>query len=114
LIEPLGRGRWRSVPLLPLIAAVVLGITSCGDEETPPDPPSETPVVDLSEAMVGDNLLLVSFDTTRADRLGCYGFEAAITPSIDGSAMKAWHRCRWLLNRRNKRVRCGSFGKKAV
>ena len=29
------------------------------------------------------NLLLVTFDTTRADRLGCYGFEGIRTPSID-------------------------------
>lgn len=29
------------------------------------------------------NLLLVTFDTTRADRLGCYGFQDARTPNID-------------------------------
>ncbi len=32
------------------------------------------------------NLLLVTFDTTRADRLGCYGFEGARTPYIDSLA----------------------------
>jgi len=29
------------------------------------------------------NLLLVTLDTTRADRLGCYGFSLARTPAID-------------------------------
>ncbi|MBN2206070.1 MAG: hypothetical protein JW742_01580, partial [Candidatus Aminicenantes bacterium] len=30
------------------------------------------------------NLLLVTLDTTRADRLGCYGYAPAATPAIDG------------------------------
>lgn len=29
------------------------------------------------------NLLLVTLDTTRADRLGCYGFSGALTPALD-------------------------------
>jgi choline-sulfatase len=29
------------------------------------------------------NLLLVTLDTTRADRLGCYGFQLARTPALD-------------------------------
>ncbi|MEA2063618.1 MAG: sulfatase-like hydrolase/transferase [Gemmatimonadota bacterium] len=29
------------------------------------------------------NLLLVSFDTTRADRIGCYGYRPAETPNFD-------------------------------
>jgi arylsulfatase A-like enzyme/Flp pilus assembly protein TadD len=32
------------------------------------------------------NVLLVTLDTTRADRLGCYGCESAATPAIDGLA----------------------------
>jgi len=32
------------------------------------------------------NLLLVSLDTTRADRLGCYGYAAAQTPRLDALA----------------------------
>jgi arylsulfatase A-like enzyme len=31
----------------------------------------------------GRNLLLISLDTVRADRLGCYGYGAATTPAID-------------------------------
>lgn len=29
------------------------------------------------------NLLLITLDTTRADRLGCYGYEQALTPALD-------------------------------
>jgi len=29
------------------------------------------------------NVLLVTLDTTRADRLGCYGYRAALTPALD-------------------------------
>ena len=29
------------------------------------------------------NILLITLDTTRADHLGCYGYEKAQTPNID-------------------------------
>lgn len=32
------------------------------------------------------NVLLVTFDTTRADRIGCYGNERIATPALDGLA----------------------------
>jgi hypothetical protein len=32
------------------------------------------------------NVVVVTLDTTRADRLGCYGFKAAETPNIDALA----------------------------
>ncbi len=32
------------------------------------------------------NLLLITMDTTRADRLGCYAFPDALTPALDGLA----------------------------
>jgi len=32
------------------------------------------------------NILLLTIDTTRADRLGCYGYQQAKTPSLDGLA----------------------------
>jgi arylsulfatase A-like enzyme len=35
-------------------------------------------------AAVGFNVLLVTLDTTRPDRLGCYGYGQARTPTIDG------------------------------
>ncbi len=36
----------------------------------------------------GTNLLLVTLDTTRADRLGCYGHAAARTPNLDALATR--------------------------
>ncbi|MCH7799707.1 MAG: sulfatase-like hydrolase/transferase [Planctomycetes bacterium] len=38
--------------------------------------------------LAGFNVLLVTLDTTRADRLGCYGFEDAATPVLDGLARR--------------------------
>jgi len=32
------------------------------------------------------NLLLITLDTTRADRLGCYGYRSALTPALDALA----------------------------
>jgi arylsulfatase A-like enzyme/Tfp pilus assembly protein PilF len=32
------------------------------------------------------NVLLITMDTTRADRLGCYGYKRAKTPNLDGLA----------------------------
>jgi choline-sulfatase len=37
-------------------------------------------------AASGYNLLVLTLDTTRADRLGCYGYEAAATPVLDALA----------------------------
>lgn len=34
-------------------------------------------------AAARDNILLITLDTTRADRLGCYGYAAARTPRLD-------------------------------
>ena len=36
----------------------------------------------------GCNVLLITLDTTRADRLGCYGFDKAATPALDGLAAR--------------------------
>jgi choline-sulfatase len=38
----------------------------------------------LSSREVRPNVLLVTIDTLRADRLGCYGYKAASTPVLDG------------------------------
>jgi len=52
-----------------------LALFGCGhkSEPTPPVEPER-------------NLLLISLDTTRADRLGCYGYAGPTTPSIDALA----------------------------
>lgn len=49
-------------------AAISIGIGGCGPKERPP------------------NVLLVTFDTTRADRIGCYGNQRIETPTLDGLA----------------------------
>lgn len=55
------------------LAALLSGLAACA--EAPEDPaPREW------------NVLLVTLDTTRADRLGCYGREGAVTPNLDGLA----------------------------
>ena len=41
-----------------------------------------------SAAETPPNLLLVTLDTTRADRLGCYGYRAALTPNLDALAAR--------------------------
>ena len=42
-------------------------------------------LVETGEAR-GFNVLLVTLDTVRADRLGCYGHESAETPTLDSLA----------------------------
>jgi arylsulfatase A-like enzyme len=39
-------------------------------------------------SLAGDNLLLITLDTTRADRLGCYGYSGAATPALDALARR--------------------------
>jgi len=38
------------------------------------------------ESLEGWNVLLLTLDTTRRDRVGCYGYEAARTPNLDALA----------------------------
>ena len=57
-----------------VIAAVLLAGSGCSlGERRPP---------------VRPNVLLVTIDTLRADRLGCYGYRAAVTPTLDGLASR--------------------------
>lgn len=39
-------------------------------------------------AAAGYNILLITLDTTRADRIGCYGYAKAQTPVLDGVAAR--------------------------
>ena len=57
--------RWGQLTLGLLL---VLSLGGCGSEPTPP------------------NVLLITLDTTRADRLGCYGHTAAETTTLDALA----------------------------
>ncbi|MCH2107134.1 MAG: sulfatase-like hydrolase/transferase, partial [Planctomycetes bacterium] len=60
---------------LPLLLA--LSLCACAKED--PAGGAETAEDALS-------LLVIGLDTTRADRLGCYGYENAETPTIDSVA----------------------------
>jgi len=57
-----------------IIAGVILAVQGCA----PPPPP------EMEERPV--NVLLVVVDTLRADRLGCQGNDAGLTPSMDRAA----------------------------
>lgn len=61
---------------LTLAGSAALVLTACGNSEP--------------ETAVGDqlNVLLITLDTTRADRIGCYGHAAAQTPTIDSLAQR--------------------------
>jgi arylsulfatase A-like enzyme/Flp pilus assembly protein TadD len=47
-------------------------------------PKAESPVIRDNQL----NVLLITLDTTRADRLGCYGYSGAETPNLDSLARK--------------------------
>jgi arylsulfatase A-like enzyme len=55
--------------------AALVWLAGCGSSALPQHGAAE-----------GFDVLLVTLDTTRADRLGCYGHSTAATPTIDGLA----------------------------
>jgi arylsulfatase A-like enzyme len=57
-----------------LLTTLLLLCSSCGPSEPSPPPPD------------GPSVLLITIDTLRADRVGCYGYEAARTPILDSLA----------------------------
>jgi arylsulfatase A-like enzyme/Flp pilus assembly protein TadD len=70
-------GRHRRKPILFSLAAVaVLGAAAVVFVSTRPKP---VPI--LRDGRM--NVVLVTLDTTRADRLGCYGYAAGRTPNLD-------------------------------
>jgi len=66
----------RTVALL-ILAAVGLSWTGLAAAAAPPAPAASRP-----------SLLLVTLDTTRADRIGCYGAKDAATPALDALARR--------------------------
>lgn len=62
---------------------VLLALVACRGAEGPEDAKGGG-----AEDPTGPNLLLVTLDTTRADRLGAYGHGAAETPRLDALAAK--------------------------
>jgi arylsulfatase A-like enzyme/tetratricopeptide (TPR) repeat protein len=61
----------RSLGIIAIVSILCWNLVACGGAE----PAGEI-----------ENVLLISIDTCRADRLGCYGFSAATTPNIDNVA----------------------------
>jgi Flp pilus assembly protein TadD len=68
-----------------LIAAVIAGVLVTGCSSSPPDGSGP---VGARDVVPGHSLVLVTLDTTRADRLGAYGGDPAISPSFDGLARR--------------------------
>jgi arylsulfatase A-like enzyme/Tfp pilus assembly protein PilF len=63
---------------LPYLVAAIVGVLACcGSSE------KEAPALAKLRPV---NVLLVTIDTLRADRLGCYGYQDAATPVLDGLA----------------------------
>lgn len=63
------------------LACLTLALLTCACAEERTLAPAELPDGKLS-------LLVIGLDTTRADRLGCYGHERAATPTIDAIAAR--------------------------
>jgi arylsulfatase A-like enzyme/cytochrome c-type biogenesis protein CcmH/NrfG len=68
--------RWLCV-----VALVILGSCKSSDNKTAPASEGVSPQRQL-------NLVLVTIDTLRADRLGCYGYSKIETPNLDKFARK--------------------------
>lgn len=62
-----------------LLALSWMLVSGCQRREESPRP---------SGRLTGHNLLLITLDTTRADRLGCYGYGPAATPALDALASR--------------------------
>jgi len=64
----------------PILAALTLVLPACGR--------GATPRTAAPDSTTRPNVLLVTIDTVRADRLGCYGHAGAATPVLDGLAAR--------------------------
>ena len=80
-----------SRPWLALLALTLLWTTACGRAGAPGDGgPSRS-------------VILISIDSLRADRLGCYGHDAETSPALDGLAAggvrfsRAWAPSPWVV-----------------
>jgi len=71
----------RRAALLPLLWA----LAACGDSAAAPTAAAPAPDAPYPRA----NVLLITLDSVRADRLGCYGCERPTTPHLDHLASRA-------------------------
>jgi arylsulfatase A-like enzyme len=81
---PLRGPRSTVAPCLALVSAAAL--LACDDASDSPPTAETLPVPRV--ARWRPNVVVVTLDTTRADALGCYGTEAALTPTIDALAAR--------------------------
>jgi arylsulfatase A-like enzyme/Flp pilus assembly protein TadD len=68
--------------IVPFSVLVALILGGCTREPTP----SSSSERAVEPKVQGPSIVLVTLDTTRADHIGAYGYEAAHTPTIDGLA----------------------------
>lgn len=66
-----------------LTSMIVCAVVLCGCERQEPAQDEERPSPPAAVQEQRPNILLITLDTTRADRLGCYGYEQAQTPVMD-------------------------------
>ena len=72
----------------PLAVAAVAGVALMPLTRWDSGPTPAAEVAQSSQLTRLPNLLMVTLDTTRADRMGAYGYERAQTPAFDGLAQK--------------------------
>jgi arylsulfatase A-like enzyme/Flp pilus assembly protein TadD len=72
------------VRLLVLIVVALASLTGCRREPSPEA--TARGFLAARDDRPAYNVLLITLDTTRADRLGCYGHADARTPTLDGLA----------------------------
>jgi choline-sulfatase len=70
------------------IVVSVLILACCTGTPVGPQPIQPRQAHDPAPEQARPSVLLVTFDTTRADHIGAYGYEAAKTPVLDGLAAR--------------------------
>lgn len=78
-----GRGRTTGRATWAMIALLAVWAGCSRESSKPATPPTPT------AAKAKYNVLLVTLDTTRADRLGCYGYDRPTSPRLDALAADA-------------------------
>ncbi len=67
-----------------VIVSVILVVTGCSSDEPQTNAGAEKKSAENSGVKLdGDNILLITLDTTRADGIASYGYAQAVTPTID-------------------------------
>ena len=76
----------RRESILCLLSIVFLLSLFPGCKSEPQSTPAPPPAPATEEHSDAPNVLLITLDAVRADRLGCYGYSAADTPALDSLA----------------------------